>query len=94
MGAVVITVAGEIDASNAAWLREIIKLATTQIIATVEIDLVDVTLLSRSGLEVLIEARDTMDGRFAVIAASSTVRRVLGFMELLGGFGLGHESQS
>ena len=89
-GAVVVTVAGELDLATSPALRE----ACLQAVeggGDVELDLAGVSFLDSSGISVLVQTRqrlDTLGRHLRIRAASGPVRRVLELSGLDGALGL------
>ena len=90
-GAVVVTVAGEIDSSNCGVLQDLLTdMARDRSSGGVDVDLAAVTFIDSSGLRALIVGQRAMaeaGGSLRVTAASESVRRlfeITGLVERLG----------
>lgn len=82
-----VTVAGDVDDSTAATLRQILASAVTIDVGRLELDLTGVTFFSCAGLTALIGARHAAAGRLELVGAGQPVRRVLQLLHLDGAFG-------
>jgi anti-sigma B factor antagonist len=85
-----VTVVGELDIATSPQLREAC-LEALDLGGDIELDLGGVGFLDSSGISVLVQARQRVDGlgrRFAISAASRPVRRVLEISGLDGALGV------
>jgi anti-sigma B factor antagonist len=87
-GLVRVEVSGDLDQASAPQLRECLNRVIADRPAEVEIDLLGVTFFSCAGLEVLVAAREALDGHLVVVGAGRSVQRLLEVLQIQTLFGL------
>lgn len=92
-GVVRVRVSGDLDQANAPQLRDCLNRVVADRPAGVELDLLEVTFFSGTGLEVLLAAQEALHGRLVVIGAGRPVQRLLELMQMQPLFGLPETSR-
>lgn len=93
-GKLVVSVAGELDVSNASELREALEAAAASEAEAIEVDIAEVPYMDSTGIGVFVgaahRAADAGQG-FAVVNPQRNVRRILGMLGLLDELGIAAE---
>ncbi|BBZ15031.1 STAS domain-containing protein [Mycobacterium branderi] len=83
-GVTVLAVGGEIDRASAPMLKRAVEAVLAEHPCALVIDLSQVRFLASAGLQVLVDAREKMDGsvRFAVAAQGAMTSRIIRLVQL------------